>query len=136
MRNANTTKGNRDDPTGYRIVSIAFDSNGQPTAPQNSTNAVTDIITNANLTNCPDKCFRPVGLAWDSAGRLWFSSDTTGEVFVLERTNSSSNGTTSGGSGGSSGEGGNDNAGNSLILEKPGVVAVAQAAAVAGLLLV
>lgn len=136
MRNANTMKGDRDDPTGYRIVSIAFDSNGQPTALQNSTNAVTDIITNANLTNCPDKCFRPVGLAWDSAGRLWFSSDATGEVFVLERTNSSSNGTTGGGSGGSSGGGGNDNAGNNLILMKPGVVAVAQAAAVAGLLLV
>ncbi|PNP47326.1 hypothetical protein TGAMA5MH_01142 [Trichoderma gamsii] len=127
---------NRNDPTGYRIVSIAFDSNGQPTALQNSTDAVTDIITNANLTNCPDKCFRPVGLAWDSAGRLWFSSDATGEVFVLERTNSSSNGTSSGGSGGSSGGGGSGNAGSSLILEKPGVLAVAQAAAVAGLLLV
>lgn len=135
MRNVNTMSGNRNDPTGYRIVSIAFDSDGQPTALQNSTDAVTDVITNANLTNCPDKCFRPVGLAWDSAGRLWFSSDTTGEVFVLERANSSSNGTTSGGSSGSSG-GGNDNAGDSLISKKPGVVAVAQAAAVAGLLLV
>jgi glucose/arabinose dehydrogenase len=132
--NADKTKGNRDDPTGYRIVSVAFDSNGQPTALQNSTDAVTNVITNANLTNCPDQCFRPVGLAWDSAGRLWFSSDATGEVFVLERSNSSSNGTTSGGSGGSSG-GGNGNAGNSLLLGKPGVVAVAQAAVLAGLLL-
>lgn len=128
-------KGDRDDPTGYRIVSVAFDSNGQPTALQNSTDAVTDVITNANLTNCPDKCFRPVGLAWDSAGRLWFSSDATGEVFVLEQNNSSSNGTSGGGSGGSS-SGGNDNAGNSLILEKPGVVALAQAVVLAGLLLI
>lgn len=80
-----------------------------------------------------------MGLAWDSAGRLWFSSDATGEVFVLERTNSSSNGTMSGGSGGSSsggGGGGNDNAGNSLMMEKPGVVAGIQAAVLAGLLLV
>jgi len=128
-------KGDRDDPTGYRIVSVAFDSDGQPTALQNSTDAVTDVITNANLTNCPDKCFRPVGLAWDSTGRLWFSSDATGEVFVLEQTNSSSNGTSGSGSNGSSSSGGSDNAGNSSSLGRPGLVAVAQAAVLVGMLL-
>ncbi|EHK25005.1 uncharacterized protein TRIVIDRAFT_190204 [Trichoderma virens Gv29-8] len=92
---------NRNDPTGYRIVSVAFDSDGQPTALQNSTGAVTDIITNPDLSNCPNQCFRPVGLAWDSSGRLWFSSDATGEIFVLERTNST------GAGGASSGDGNN-----------------------------
>ncbi|KAM0250200.1 hypothetical protein ACHAQJ_008743 [Trichoderma viride] len=124
---------NREDPTGYRIVSLAFGSDSQPTALQNSTDAITDIITNANLSNCPDQCFRPVGLAWDSTGRLWFSSDATGEIFVLEQTNSSSNGT--GGSGGGASSGGDDSAANSLILEKPGTVAIALAV-LAGLLLV
>ncbi len=28
-------------------------------------------------------CFRPVGLTWDSKDRLWMSSDTTGEIYVL-----------------------------------------------------
>jgi hypothetical protein len=113
-------------------VSLAFGPDGQPTALQNSTNAVTDVITNPNLSNCPNQCFRPVGLAWDSAGRLWFSSDTTGEIFVLERTNSSSG---TGGSGGGDSSGNDDNAANSLALDRPGTVAVAQAAVLAGLLL-
>ncbi|KAL7946591.1 soluble quino protein glucose dehydrogenase [Trichoderma barbatum] len=118
---------NRDDPTGYRIVSLAFGSDGQPTAPQNSSGAATDIIANPDVSNCPDECFRPVGLAWDSFGRLWFSSDATGEIFVLERTN----GTETGGA--SSGD--DNSAASGLILERPGTVAVAQAAVLAGLLL-
>ncbi|KAL7932637.1 soluble quino protein glucose dehydrogenase [Trichoderma chlorosporum] len=112
---------NRNDPTGYRVVSLAFGSDGQPTALQNSTGAVTDVITNQNLSNCPNQCFRPVGLAWDTSGRLWFSSDATGEIFVLERTNSTGNGT--------------GNAASGLISGMPGTVAVAQAALLAGMLL-
>lgn len=50
---------------------------------KNSTNGVTEIFRNANLAACPGQCFRPVGLAWDAAGRLWVASDATGEVFVL-----------------------------------------------------
>ncbi|KAL7785569.1 glycoside hydrolase [Trichoderma ceciliae] len=119
----------RDDPTGYRIVSLAFGPDGQPTALQNTTDAVADIITNAHLSNCPDRCFRPVSLAWDSAGRLWFSSDTTREIFVLERTNRTT------GTGGGSSSANDGNAANGLISERPGAVAVAQAAVLAGLLL-
>ncbi len=43
-------------------------------------------MTNPDMSKCPDKCFRPVGLAWDSAGRLWMSSDTTGEIYVLQKS--------------------------------------------------
>ena len=39
-------------------------------------------------------------MAWDSQGRLWFSSDSTGEIFVMEHDGSGG----SGGSGGSDGE--------------------------------
>ncbi|KAH6610669.1 hypothetical protein Trco_000689 [Trichoderma cornu-damae] len=123
----------RDDPTGYRIASLAFGPDGQPTALRNSTDAVADIITNADLSNCPSRCFRPVGLAWDSAGRLWFSSDTTGEIFVLERSNSSGTGGSDGGA--SSGNDGG-NAANGLVSRRPGFVAVVQAAVLAGLLMV
>ncbi|QUC21958.1 uncharacterized protein UV8b_06199 [Ustilaginoidea virens] len=82
---------NRDDPTGYRIASISF-RNGQPDDSRNSTVAATDILTNPDLKNCPDRCFRPVGLAWDSKGRLWFTSDRTGEIFVLEYNDGPANG--------------------------------------------
>lgn len=44
-----------------------------------------DIMTNPDNTVCPGDCFRPAGLAFDSAGRLWMSSDTTGEIFVLAK---------------------------------------------------
>ena len=42
-------------------------------------------MTNPDLTKCPGQCFRPAGLAFDAKGRLWMSSDTTGELFVLEK---------------------------------------------------
>ncbi|RSL38556.1 hypothetical protein CEP53_014771, partial [Fusarium sp. AF-6] len=78
---------NRDEPVGYEISSVAF-KDGRPTSPSNSKNATTTIIGNPDLSNCPDDCFRPVGLAWDSEGRLWFSSDSTGEIFVLAQDGS------------------------------------------------
>ncbi|KAF9264136.1 soluble quino protein glucose dehydrogenase [Marasmius fiardii PR-910] len=73
---------NRDAPDGYRLSRVNF-TDGMPTEPSNSTTAEIMIMTNQNNTACPDGCFRPVGLAWDSKGRLFMSSDTTGEVFVI-----------------------------------------------------
>ncbi|WAO89015.1 Hypothetical protein NCS54_00638700 [Fusarium falciforme] len=74
--------GNREVPVGYDVSYVSFD-NRRPSAPQDSTNATISIIYNIDLSNCPSDCFRPVGLAWDSTGRLWLSSDSTGEIFVL-----------------------------------------------------
>lgn len=37
-----------------------------------------------DLSACPDNCVRPVGLAFDPLGRLFGSSDTTGEIFMIE----------------------------------------------------
>ncbi|KAF5021490.1 hypothetical protein F66182_6464 [Fusarium sp. NRRL 66182] len=76
---------NRQDPVGYEISYAAFED-GQPAASSRSMNATTSIIHNQALSSCPDDCFRPVGLAWDSEGRLWFSSDSTGEIFVLSQS--------------------------------------------------
>jgi glucose/arabinose dehydrogenase len=73
---------NREPPVGYQISEIAFED-GQPKDSSRSNSAATPIIYNEKLSNCPDDCFRPVGLAWDPQGRLWFSSDKTGEIFVL-----------------------------------------------------
>lgn len=78
----------RSPPVGYKISAVQFDpSTGSPLAAANSTTAAIDIVANQNITACPGACFRPVGLAWDSQGRLFFSSDATGEIYVVARTN-------------------------------------------------
>ncbi|CAK7214391.1 hypothetical protein SBRCBS47491_002127 [Sporothrix bragantina] len=80
--------------TGYAVGSIAFDNaTGLPTASSSSTTFFTNILSNNDISKCPRDCFRPVGLAWDASGRLYVSSDTTGEIYVLSRSASS---TTSG----------------------------------------
>ena len=77
-----TESRDRDIPVGYKVSRIAF-SNGEPVAPSNSTTATTDIFANADITSCPNNCFRPVGMAIDSVGRIFVSSDATGEVYVI-----------------------------------------------------
>lgn len=127
--------GNREDPTGYKISSIDFGDNGMPSASSDSRDAARDVMTTPDLGNCPDDCFRPVGLAWDSEGRLWVSSDTTGELFVLRRTGSSGgddgddNGDDNGDDGGDDDD---EGAGVSVMMSK---AAVAAAAVVAGVML-
>lgn len=52
-------------------------------------NSTIDIFANADNSKCPDGCFRPVGLALDGKERLWMSSDSTGELYVLAKTSTS-----------------------------------------------
>ena len=80
----------RTDPSGYKVSAVDF-ANGSPSEPSNGTTALIDIMTNPDNSKCPDQCFRPAGLAWDSKGRLWMSSDATGEIWVI--TESGGNGT-------------------------------------------
>ena len=80
-------KGNRSPPIGYKLSSIAF-ADGAPVEASNSTTALGDIMTNSNVNNCPSSCFRPVGLAMDDEGRLFMTSDATGEIYVLRRIGS------------------------------------------------
>ncbi|CAI6240726.1 unnamed protein product [Periconia digitata] len=88
---------NRDDPIGYKLSVVAFDgATGTPRAPANSTTSYSDIVSNPDLSKCPDGCFRPVGLAWDSSGRLFMSSDSTGEIYVVTRDDGSSTDSTNG----------------------------------------
>ncbi|KAK7931366.1 soluble quino protein glucose dehydrogenase [Apiospora marii] len=88
---------NRDNPAGYKLSTIAF-SDGQPTEPPTSTTATSNILSNADNSACPDGCFRPVGLAVDGQGRVYMSSDTTGEIWVLKQSDIST-GTPVGGGG-------------------------------------
>lgn len=80
---------NREDPIGYKLSMVEFDGTGSPRAAANSTTAAVDIVSNADLSVCPRNCFRPVGLAWDAQGRLFMSSDSTGEIYVITKTDGS-----------------------------------------------
>lgn len=75
-------------------------------APANSDTSYTDIFANANNTACPGNCFRPVGLAFDSQGRMFVSSDASGEIYVVSKdeTANGTTGSTSSGGGSSGGK--------------------------------
>jgi hypothetical protein len=83
------TSRDRTNPIGYKLSVVEFE-NGSPVAPSNSSTALIDIMANADNSKCPDSCFRPVGLAWDSKGRLFMSSDATGEIYVIVRSDGTS----------------------------------------------
>jgi len=75
---------NADPPVGYKVAVVPFED-GMPVAASTSIHGAVDVLSNADLGECPDNCFRPVGLAWDAQGRLFVSSDSTGEIYVIER---------------------------------------------------
>ncbi|OBU01675.1 hypothetical protein VE01_00221 [Pseudogymnoascus verrucosus] len=74
-------------PVGYRVAMIDF-ANGQPVAAADSQTAAVDLFTNSDITKCPSACFRPAGLFLDGTGRLFVSSDATGEIWILGPTSS------------------------------------------------
>ncbi|KAK3384363.1 hypothetical protein B0T24DRAFT_517524 [Lasiosphaeria ovina] len=79
---------NRDEPVGYKLSVVSFGdgSRGEPAEPADSTAAAVDVLTNADLAACPGACFRPVGLAVDDdTGRVFMTSDSTGEIYVVQR---------------------------------------------------
>ena len=72
---------------GYKLSMVEF-SDGEPIEASTSKTAAIDIMANHDVTTCyKSDCFRPVGLAWDSKGRLFMSSDTTGEIYAIMRKN-------------------------------------------------
>jgi len=73
---------NRSPPDGYRLSRIAF-KDGQPVEPVTSTTAAFNILSNSNNANCPSRCFRPTTLAFDSKDRLFMTSDSTGEIYII-----------------------------------------------------
>ena len=86
----------RSDPVGYKLSVIPF-KDGEPVAKPDNNTAITDIFQNSDNSVCPQHCFRPVGIAFDAQGRLFLSSDATGEIYVIER-DVSSDGTKASGS--------------------------------------
>jgi len=83
----------RSPPSGYKVSTVTFDAAaGEPVErPDSQRGLALDVLANPNgAAACPAGCFRPAGLVLDSSGRVWVSSDATGEIYVLE---ASGNGT-------------------------------------------
>jgi glucose/arabinose dehydrogenase len=90
---------NRAPVTGFKLVAVSFklgaDGQYTPVEPLTSTTAAKDIFYNPNVEKCQGNgpsfssgCFRPAGLAWDSQGRLFMTSDTSsnGELWILGKS--------------------------------------------------
>ena len=93
----------RTEPIGYKVAMVPF-ANGTPVAKPDNNTAAIDVFTNVDNKTCPDNCFRPAGLVFDNQGRLFVSSDASGEIYVVVRDSSTSASGTSTGTGtGSSG---------------------------------
>lgn len=75
---------NRQPPTGYGVVRVPWGSGvSSPEAAVNDKKGYEFVIQASDLNSCPSACIRPVGLDFDSFGRLFVSSDATGEVCRL-----------------------------------------------------
>ena len=84
MTTTDTPGRNRSPPDGYRLSKIVFDpSTGMPTELSTSNKAAINVMSNPNNANCPNRCFRPADVAFDNKGRLFMTSDTTNEVWVI-----------------------------------------------------
>ena len=96
----------RDQGVGYKLSLVEFTAAGEPVAAVDSSTAATDIVSNADNSVCPANCLRPVGLAFDGQGRIFMSSDSSGEIYLVTRnasaTGSSPSGSPTGSSTGSS----------------------------------
>ncbi|KAI2605629.1 hypothetical protein GGR54DRAFT_443322 [Hypoxylon sp. NC1633] len=77
----------RDPPTGYKLIAVPFTRDGgthAPVAPATSRSGYIDVFYPPDEGKCSSSsCARPVGLAFDADGRLYMTSDTSGEVFML-----------------------------------------------------
>ena len=73
---------NRNPGDGYRLSKVDF-TNGEPVSASDDSKAEVPLMWNTDNARCPSGCFRPAGLAFDKAGRLFMTSDSTGELYVL-----------------------------------------------------
>lgn len=92
---------NSPQPVGYKLSVVEFDAQGEPVDQLTSTTAATDIFTNMDNSVCPDDCFRPATMALDTQGRIFMSSDSTGEIYMIAADKSAQGTPTSSGAGAS-----------------------------------
>ncbi|KAJ6261644.1 hypothetical protein Dda_2442 [Drechslerella dactyloides] len=83
-------------PTGHKIVNVPF-NRGTVAAPSTTKQGTVDFVwtdQSINTANCKSEintgptaieCISPVGLAFDEGGRMYFTSDQTGEIFAVTK---------------------------------------------------
>lgn len=76
---------NRDQPIGYKLSVVNFHETGEPVDLVTSRTAAKDVLWNEDLSQCPENCLRPVGMAIDGQGRIFMSSDASGEIYLISR---------------------------------------------------
>ncbi|KAB5588903.1 hypothetical protein CTheo_7658 [Ceratobasidium theobromae] len=76
---------NRAPPTGYKVVRIPWAKN-RPRAHPSSVNGYETVVGASNTTQCPTSCIRPVAVLFDKLGRMFVTSDDSGEVFVVQKS--------------------------------------------------
>lgn len=81
---------NRDPPQGYKLVAVPFttqqDGSYRPVADRNTKRGYEEILYPDSEAACSSTtCTRPCGLVWDAAGRLYMTSDSSGEIFLLSK---------------------------------------------------
>ncbi|KAH7310978.1 hypothetical protein BKA65DRAFT_543030 [Rhexocercosporidium sp. MPI-PUGE-AT-0058] len=87
---------NRVPTTGFKVVQVAFtkgtDGVYKPVSPLSTNTGYKDIFWNPDVSKCKGNgpsassgCFRPAGLGFDRAGRMYMTSDISsdGELWVL-----------------------------------------------------
>ncbi|KAI0685086.1 hypothetical protein BC835DRAFT_1291082 [Cytidiella melzeri] len=72
----------RTPPTGYGLVRIPF-TNSHPAADRFSKAGYSFLVQASNLETCPGTCIRPVGLVFSQEGKMFVTSDSSGELFVV-----------------------------------------------------
>lgn len=83
---------NSPDPVGYKVSLVDYTEAGEPVDGETSTTAAKDVFFNEDVSKCSDDCFRPVALAIDQQGRIFMSSDSTGEIYMFKKVEGSGGG--------------------------------------------
>ncbi|KAH8650066.1 soluble quino protein glucose/sorbosone dehydrogenase [Xylariales sp. PMI_506] len=78
----------RQPATGYKLVVVPFGIGPDGSyVPTYGIEGYADAFYPPDETSCSSSsCARPVGLAWDASNRLYMTSDSSGEVFLLGLT--------------------------------------------------
>jgi glucose/arabinose dehydrogenase len=93
---------NSPNPVGYKLSLVNFTDAGEPVDQRTSKTAAVDIFGNEDNSVCPGDCFRPVAMALDSQGRIFLSSDASGEIYLVTRDDAAAGTSTSSSSGSAS----------------------------------
>jgi hypothetical protein len=85
---------------------VRFGGDGQPVEAADEKDPEMRVLWNGDLMACPERCFRPAGVAVGQEGEVFVTGDSTGDLWVVKRTGENAGGGAEGqGESGGSGSG-------------------------------